>query len=174
LKRKIRIALSGKAGCGKTTIAKNLVKDWGFRRFSFAKKLKEVYYDLFPESKGKRKEEIREDLKWLGCTLRIRKPDIWIQVVLREIEKLKPERVVIDDLRFVNEAQILRRAKFNLIRIERAETLRQMWGYNVRDEHPSECDLDDYTRWDRVVINNGKYPFLEATNVILQFLRLKI
>lgn len=164
------VALSGKAGCGKSTIAKNLVKYHGFVRMSFATRLKEISKELFPARMSAPKEEHRKTLQLFGCFCRLIDPNCWVQIVVNQIHAL--DRVVIDDVRFVNEIQALKKLSFNLIRIERSDELRKAWGYNVLDPHPSERDLDIVERWDLLIFNNGKYPFKEATNTILAFLKL--
>jgi len=167
---KIWIALSGKAGCGKSTIAKNLVKHHGFVRMAFAKRLKEISKELFPEIMKAPKEEHRKLLQLFGSFCRLLQPDCWIQIVVNQIHDL--DRVVIDDVRFPNEFQVLRKLGFILVRIERSDDLRRPWGYNVNDPHPSETDLDLVESWDLVLPNDGKHPFDETSNVLLDRLKL--
>lgn len=171
MNKKIWVAFSGKAGCGKSTITKNLVRDYGFVRMSFAEKLKEICNELFPQIMKKPKEEHRRLLQLFGCFCRLLQGDCWIHIVVNEIGDL--DRVVIDDLRFVNEYQILRTLCFKIIRIERDKKLRATWGYNVYDSHDSEIQLDVIQDWDLVVQNNGKYPFEQTTQEIVDYLRLK-
>ena len=116
------------------------------------------------------KEEHRKLLQLFGCFCRLLQSDCWVQIVVNQIHDL--DRVVIDDVRFVNEVQALRKLGFNLIRIERSDELRKAWGYNVLDPHPSERDLDIIPQWDFLIFNNGKYPFKKATNVLLAYLKL--
>jgi len=175
---KIWIALSGKAGCGKSTIADALVEHYGFERHSFAKRLKEICEELFPELTKQDKNSYRWALQKFGDDTRKIKTDVWIDIVLNDIEQAQPrykERVVIDDVRYLNEFLKLQRNGFKLIRIERNDELRAKFGYNVKDRHPSECQLDDLkvSWWDLVVHNDFKYPFVEAVEYIANHFKIE-
>lgn len=170
--KKLWIAFSGKAGCGKTTIAKNLVQKHGFTRLSFATRLKEISNELFPKIMSKKKEEFRPTLQLFGCFCRLIETTCWINPILLQLERIGHKRIVIDDVRFLNEFDGLRYLGFKLIRVSRSKALRRTWGYNVNDPHPSERELDHVTTWDLKLGNNGKYPFLNATRRLEIFLGL--
>jgi len=172
-KKKVWLAFSGKAGCGKTTIAKNL-EVFGFTRLSFATRLKEISQELFPKIMSKKKEELRPTLQLFGCFCRLIESSCWINIVIEKLDKLNPKnRIVIDDMRFLNEFDALRWLGFKLIRVHRSKALRRTWGYNVDDEHPSEKELDHITTWDLKVVNNGRHPFNDATRKVVEYLKLK-
>jgi len=111
-----RIALTGKMGSGKSTAAKFL-EEYGFRRFSFAAKLKEIAKELFGvEGKD------RLLLQMLGESLRKIDIDVWARYLIQQIEVycavgMGKCRVVVDDLRYLNEARILRAHGFVLVRL---------------------------------------------------------
>jgi len=170
------VALSGKKGVGKTTIANNLVNEKGYVKLSFADPLKEICWRFLPCVMVKPKEDRREALQVIGTIFRDFNEDVWVDVLVTRVLALRdlyPQiQIVVDDLRYWNEFKALWKLGFNLIRIERDAELRRQWGYNVDDLHPSERELDDVTGWDLIIENNGPYPFLDATNEILEFLRL--
>ena len=162
----ILIALSGKAGCGKSTIAKALVERFGFRRYGFADRLKEICCELFPEIMVKPKEEHRWLLQRFG-TEWCRSVDgrVWVKYLIRRIRREGHGRVVVDDCRFRNEYEALMKAGFVMVRIERDKELLSEWGYNVDDTHPSETELDDADFHVRIQ-NDGPYPFDGAVDYL--------
>jgi len=155
----ILVAFTGKMGSGKSTAAKTL-EEFGFERFSFATKLKELAEDLF-----EMKEKDRKLLQDFGSALREIDQDVWVKYLMRKIglcvfrciEDKQPARIVIDDLRYLNEAHILKQNGFILVRlICLNESLRFDWlqkhGTLDGQGHPSETEqeqiLVDYTiRW---------------------------
>jgi len=109
-----RIALTGKMGSGKSTAAQFL-QDYGFKCFSFAAKLKDLAKELFGME-----DKDRKLLQDLGSAMREIQKDVWAIYLVKEIEvycAIGKCRVVVDDLRYLNEAEILRRHGFVLVRL---------------------------------------------------------
>lgn len=185
---KLLVAFSGKAGCGKSTIASALVEDFGFVKVSIADELKRIVQKLYPEKvKGVDKNVYRWVYQQFGDDTRRIDKDVWlrqrrrfggdgIDLFLRlALQKVTQERTVIDDLRFKNEFFGLRRAGFILIRVERDPRLLTAAGYDPYDSHPSECDLDDLAEagaFDLRVQNDGEYPFQKTLDYVVKFLGL--
>lgn len=101
-------------------------------------------------------------------------PDIWVQAVLHRV-KMWPGTVV-DDMRFINEANALRDSGFVLVRIETPEEIRRERilklypNYDFsRFNHASETNLDDWTEWDMVV--DGSRPLNLITDELAFWLR---
>lgn len=148
------LALSGKASAGKSTVAKHLSSQYGWTRVSLADPLKSMcahYFELTQEQLfGAKKEEIderygkspRQILIDTGKFYRSIDPNFWVKR-LREHILNQPQaqlgKYVIDDVRFVNEAEWVRKHGGRVVRLERAIELR---GFELQDE--SECQLDDY------------------------------
>jgi len=143
------VAFTGKMGSGKSTAAKTL-EEYGFKRFSFATKLKDLSVDLFGM-----KEKNRKLLQDFGAVLRGIEEDVWANYLLKQISlyafqcaaNSRPFHVVIDDLRYLNEAKILRKSGFILIRLVCLnESLRFEWlqkhGTLEGQDHPSETEQD--------------------------------
>lgn len=169
----IYVALSGKAGCGKSTIAKQLVDQYGFVRYSFAAKVKGVCYELFPEIMEKPKEEHRWLLQIFGTEMcRSIDPLVWVKYLLRRVTDESYRKAVVDDCRFLNEFTALKELGFIMVRIERDKELLRKWGYNVDDLHPSEIELDNAV-FNIVIQNDGPYPFDEAVEELIADLGLE-
>ena len=133
-----RIAITGRMGTGKSSVADFLVKSFGFRRYSFAAKLKEIASDLFGMS-----TKDRVLLQTLGTKIREMEQDSWANFVIRQIEVDAPLRAVIDDMRYVNEAKILKENRFVLVRLYGDRKGRKIAGLSAETErHPSEMETD--------------------------------
>lgn len=172
----IRIGLSGKAGVGKTTIASELCRRYGFIKLAFADALKQSIMFLDPLTFLEPKESYRTKMQMFGSACRrIFGEDVWVDKLLVYVDLLEDMPIVVDDVRMLNEYEALRDNDFVLIRIERSPKLRERAGYNVRDNHISEVELDGLPvrAWDLVVQNNWDYPFGEAVETIASFLNLR-
>lgn len=128
------VALRGPVGSGKSTAAGYLASSLGFKRIVFAKPLKDMLRAV-----GLTDRELDGDLKERPCDVLMGKtprfalqrlgtefgrdtihPDLWISLWLREAKPLLDEgrRVVVDDLRFPNEAALVHRLGGKIIRID--------------------------------------------------------
>lgn len=159
------IGLSGKAGSGKDTFAKFL-EPFGYIRISFADPLKTVAKLIFGLTEGqvtdpRAKEE--EDLRWgmsprrimqeVGKKMREIHSDVWLRQALARIndERINNDRhnFVITDVRFPNEADVIRSLGGVLVRIERAGVASPT---GASDD--TETALDKY-KFDLYICNNG-------------------
>lgn len=149
------IGLAGRAGSGKSTCAKFLEERYGFVRFSLADPLKQLAKKVFHFSDAQlygtqaEKEAVdprygfspRQALITLGAEARVEiGEDIWIAACLDRIYRSKATRCVIDDVRYYNEAFLLKdspRHHGYVIKLEcpNADTL-------VDPNAPSECSVD--------------------------------
>lgn len=174
---KIWLGLSSKAGAGKSTIRKALVKDYGFLHFTFAKRLKEICKELFPELIIQDKNTYRWVLQKFGTEYcRQIKNNVWVDIVAKQIERHKDyPKIIVDDVRFFNEYLALQRFGFKMIRVVRSDFLREAAGYNVKDRHASECQLDDLPAkwWDLILYCDWEYPFKEAVQEVVSHFGVK-
>lgn len=136
------IALTGRAWAGKSTV-KEMLRDYGFVWCSFAKSVRSTAHELFGRGLFVKDRKL---LQAIGMKMREIDPDVWVNLCMRDVEywrKLK-RLVVIDDLRYLNEAEKLRAAEFILVRIIRPGITDPEAG-----DHPSETEQDqievDYT-----------------------------
>ena len=174
MQKPIIIGISGKIGSGKDTLADLIIKHSGFEKKSFANKLKKTgafltgtEEELWFTQEGKNvmlpewDMNIGEFQQKLG-TDAVRDGlhnDAWAIALFSD---LKPSsKWVITDLRFKNEAGIVKKHDGTLIRIEgdpaktRANSKRNL-------NHRSETDLDDYIGWDGLYNNVGTLENLET------------
>jgi len=172
----VKLAFSAKAGSGKSVISERLIKSYGFIQLSFADKLKDVCRELFPELMNKHKNDYRWVLQKFGASCREIDQFVWIKPVLQQLdnEYKNVPRIVVSDLRYLNEYLVLKSRGFKLVRIERPRETRKKYGYNVDDMHGSETELDYIHNdgWDLVVDNRFEYPFTEALDFIIDAFRL--
>jgi hypothetical protein len=168
------------ARTGKDTAARALTRDRGYERRAFADALKELAYKADPiVSSGARPgnvgigqgrlahtvngmggwdvakdsfPEVRAFLQRLGVAAReVFGRDIWIDTALKG---LTPEsKVVIPDVRFINEAEAIQALGGIVIRIDRPG--------HVAQGHISETELADWGGWDTTVKNNDTVILLE-------------
>jgi hypothetical protein len=171
------IAFCGLAGSGKSTAADHLVKKHHFRRLRFASPIKRMVRCLLNEAgcglvesvemvDGNLKEEPIASLggkspRYLMQTLGTEwgrdlvARDIWRQMLLAKVSRCLQagQSVVVDDLRFENEAEALREFGFTVITVTRLCT-----PFTV-EQHSSEQQVISY---DRILLNNGPVEMLHA------------
>lgn len=138
----MRIAIAGKMASGKTTLANALIER-GFEKLSLGGKVKAIARDLF-----KMEVKDRPLLQQIGMKMREIRPSVWIDYII-ELGKAGGD-MVIDDVRFVNEAKALKEAGWTIIRLniddnlqkERLQNTYDNWEvhWNNRDD-PSETEV---------------------------------
>lgn len=122
-KKKIVIGITGYARSGKDTAGNFLEEEMGFEKASFAEKLKEIVcemFDMTPEQveDGKLKAEVdprygvtrRKILQHIGTEgFRALYPTVWGDYLFRKIQKSDKDLFVITDVRFEDEAALIRK-----------------------------------------------------------------
>ena len=162
------LAISGKMASGKSTLSESIEKKGRYylnkrvARVSTAWPLKEAAHQLFGMSLEEEKKD-RPLLIELGNVVRKREENRLVNMAIQQARELGRfnDVVIIDDLRFQNEAPALKAAGFKLIRCEVSECIRKeriLSKYpNTAEVHfsrmnsTSETQLDDYMSWDKVV-----------------------
>jgi len=170
------IGLTGYAQSGKDTVAKVLVENYGFTRVAFADKIREYLYEMNPMfdsiagepvfvrdrvdrdgwEKAKQSPQIRRLLQNSGVAARkVFGPQFWVHEAMKSM--LTDPRIdmnyVITDVRFLNEADMIRANNGQIWRIKRM-------GIEAVNGHISEHELDDY-KVDQIFTNNGTLEDLE-------------
>lgn len=149
------IGISGKSQAGKDTIGNYLVEKHGFYRVASADALKRIARNIFGWDAIK-DEKGRKFLQDLGCAVRGYNPTYWIDETLAVIKRQSnygAKNFVITDVRFLNEAEIIKNAGGTIWRVQRN-------GIALLN-HISETELDDYRGFDRVIPNDGTIEQLE-------------
>jgi hypothetical protein len=177
------IAISGKAGSGKSTVGEIFEKS-GFRIDSFATSVKDICSILFNFDREKIEGIREEDRIWretpdksisellgknfsprdamilIGTEIgrNIIHQDIWIKTLFDRYEKNKIN-LLISDLRFPNEYEEIKKRNGIIIRINSNR--------EKKSDHISECALDNHN-FDYIIDNNGTLDELyeQVNNVI--------
>jgi hypothetical protein len=176
MKAKLLIAFGHKRLRGKDTagaIAQDHLKILGHstRKDSFADPLKRACINIFGFSDeqiyGSLKEVTDEfwgfSPRWALQTMgteAVRNTigrDVWVKSLERRF-LANPEHIIITDLRFPNEAEGIQRMGGVLVRVDRDRPFEPS-----KDGHISETALDNWTKWDYVIDNNGTLAELEQT-----------
>ena len=150
-------------GCGKTTAASLLTEH---ERVSFSAPIKCAVWRLLDDHELAGFHYVYEDkeaiIPELGVSARHMTqtlgtewgracihPDFWVTIARVEAQRIMAygRSVVIDDVRFPNEAAMIRKLGGELWRIERP-------GVSYSGDHSSEGGLEDITP-DRVIVNDG-------------------
>jgi dephospho-CoA kinase len=158
----IGVAISGRAGAGKTTLASHLV-NYGYTRVAFGDAIKaEVLklYGLTKHDPGGREKLIEH-----GDARRLADPDHWIRPVADRVRlaQVCDCHVVIDDLRFARELEWARSLGFIIVRIDAPLELRRerlaAQGLDpdfAKANGPGETELERIPyHWDEYVFNSG-------------------
>ena len=180
------VVFIGKLQSGKTTAANHLIVTYGFTRVSFGDKLKEFASEIFgipledfynpeakiaplgfvPDPSGPYRKPITPRLVLQhfgteGC--RYLDTDVWVKWVENghfKTTKSRGKKYVIDDCRFPNEQEMLRKHGAKFIKIVRP-------GYEG-DSHASETEQESL-EWDDLIDNSGSVEDLwKAVDTIMR------
>ena len=151
----MKIAICGKMASGKTTLADYLCKNYEFTKFSLAGPVKSLSRFLFDIPQD---EKNREIFQRVGDGARNHLfDDIWIQTLDQQVslyeKNNKGAHIVVDDVRYENEALYLSHNGWKIIKIEIAEPLQierikntypHNWESHIQARtHASEVSLDE-------------------------------
>lgn len=171
------IGLAGYARSGKDTVADHLVKEYGFVKFSFADPMREALKALNPwiqvndiarmplvqalrvyswEDLKTESPDVRPLLQRMGTEVgrKLFGESFWIDQALKLAASY--DNVVFSDVRYMNEANVLKFEGGTVWRIERD-------GVGPANDHGSEHDLDGYSGFDARVSNDGSLEELTST-----------
>lgn len=160
------ILLSGKAECGKNTVARIIREECklsGSRLLSFAEPVKEFAKLLGWD--GQKDEKGRAMLQWLGDGVKTFNPTLWATFAARkviELKKLGYRCFIFTDCRYPDEISFFkeRYSKVFVVRISRSGHKSKLTEEQLK--HPSECALDDYD-FDATIFNYGTMANLEGS-----------
>ena len=139
------IGLTGPKGVGKSTYACSLTGFWG-EVMSFAEPLRQMAEQIVPRDYlTENKEEV---IPWLGVTGRqilqtlgtewgrALDSQIWVKIAEDHLAKNDSSPIIFDDVRFPNEAEMIRKRGGQVWRLARA-------GVENTDTHSSEDGIPD-------------------------------
>lgn len=170
------IGLTGYAQSGKDTVAKILVDNYGYTRVAFADKIREFLYEcnpmydsvvgepLFVKAKvdrdgweeAKQSPHIRRLLQNAGVAARkVFGESFWVHEAMKTmLNDPRPDmNYVVTDVRFLNEADMIRANNGQIWRIKRL-------GVDAVNTHVSETEMDGYPV-DQIFVNNTTIEDLE-------------
>lgn len=148
----MNIALTGKYGSGKTTVANYLVEKHSFVKMSLADPMRQIVREIFG-IESKTDPRYRKIMQKLGTNwFRSEDPDVWIKYLLKRT-KAEYRPIVVDDVRFPNEALTLAQNEWKIvyfncpdeIRIERCKARDGNFD-NTTLSHPSETGVEQVVR----------------------------
>lgn len=175
------IAISGKMASGKTTLKNAIIEQNPQLRVasvSIAWPLKKTASELCGMSLEEEKKD-RQLLIDLGNVVRAKDVNRLVNMAVEKASHMASyhDVVIIDDLRFRNEAPILRDNGFHLVRLSVSEAVQKE---RIRAKYPdtfekhfqklgstSEVDLDSFNEWD-VVFSSAETPEKMATTILDQ------
>lgn len=173
----IKIAISGKFCSGKTTLAnliisfiKNKYPNINVIRLSFASEVKRIAKETFLM-----KEKNRNTLQSIGHKMREIDPDVFCKYVINQVNNINnnvDHLLILDDLRYENEMEYLKKNNFKLIRINitKSEQLKRINNLYPNDNysidsfvHESEIGLDHIpeTKYDLFINNNNNESIIK-------------
>lgn len=100
---------------------------------------------------GRTTLSVRRILQWWGTEYRrAQDPDYWTKAWEAALTGLadRSTHILVDDVRFHNEVDVVQRNGGVLIRVERP-------GFNGANDHSSENSLDDFSNWHLILLNDG-------------------
>lgn len=106
---------------------------------------------------------VRRILQWWGTEYRrAQDHDYWTKAWGRKVEQYDLDKchILVDDVRFMNELNVIRQHGGILVKIERP-------GFDGANNHASETSLDDFSAWDRVIQNDGTLEEFKNKLVLL-------
>ncbi len=160
------IAISGKQGSGKSRLAERLHMHLPRSTIrKFAQPIYEMHDAVNAVYNSYGVETPKKDgllLQWLGTEHgRGKDPNIWTSIMARHLPPEQDETLIIDDIRFEDEFDLLAEAGALMVRLECSETVRKARCPFWRDDtkHPSEVGLDEYvkaSKFDLVLHTSGE------------------
>lgn len=161
---------------GKSTIAKYLATTHGYHALSFASPLLEMV-ETFLMHHGLSMEEIDyyckqakeisipgvgRSYRHLARTLgtewgrKLIKETTWLDAFEQKFDRHSSHKAIcVDDLRFRNEAALLKRKGFILVQVVRKDARN-----GIQDTHQSDIDLASFADWDHTISNDGTFDEL--------------
>ena len=166
------IGLSGKSGHGKDEvyrIARRLLRGKRVEREAFGDLLKQQVADAVGfdvEFVEAQKDFFRPLLQWWGTEFRrnLCGKEYWVNRMRKQLERtsifgkdISPDYIFVTDVRFPNEAELIRENGGVVVRVERGDYIAD----ENANKHSTETVMDTY-EFDEVIRNDGDLKQLES------------
>ena len=171
------IGIIGEKGSGKDTVADYIVEKYQFIKDSFAANLKASVKEMFNLSDEQLNDpSLKEvpDPRWNNCTPRQLLQFVGTELLRNQIGQIMPniasnihvhalemrlsgKKIVLSDVRFLNEAEMISRNGGILVKIVRKSSV-----YSTNDAHASEVEQRQI-KYDYLIENNGSLGELYAS-----------
>jgi dephospho-CoA kinase len=179
----MNIGIIGGLGSGKSTVAQYLIDNYGYIKMSLADPMREIAREYFGYI-GKENPRYRPFMQKLGTDwFRSEDPLVWVKHLKRRVVSFEcaPYNIVVDDCRFVNEAEALLDWGWTLLYLDCPVEIRRQRCL-VRDgnfddkalDHPSEKEIEQIKRElsSRLIIIDGSIPIHEVPHQINAVMRM--
>lgn len=164
----MKVAICGKICSGKSTLTDKLMKRYPkLIKKSFAGKIKELAVELFGM-----KEKDRKLLQDIGTNMRLIDPDVWVNYIINGTD----DNVIIDDLRFENEARLLKQHNWIIIRLNITDELQrkriiETYPDTYQDHlnnlnHESELEISKLDQYIDLDLDCDNIDYEKITNII--------
>lgn len=171
----IKLGLVGKGQSGKSFVATVLRNEHKFDKMSLQDPAKSIARRLWVYGKGQRVNWERR-YKIYDAMYKL-DSDVWVRYLLNRVPKT-PRDIVVDDIRYINELEMLRASGFIIVRIVRPEALRK--GHiKIMDAAPGTLilhewfnkDFTDLIRADYTITNDTRDATIKSIDVLVDKLR---
>ena len=115
----MKIALLGKMGSGKSTCAQYLKEKYNFEIHSFGSPVKKFAKEIFNDNTKNRSliQDFAQKVKEID-------PNVWVNYLINNVDFDK--KIVVDDLRFPNEFEILKNNGFIIIKLDISKEFQEL------------------------------------------------
>lgn len=139
----MKIAFIGKLCSGKSYAAKYFKDNYNYEILSFGGPVKKYAYKIF-----NLKHKDRKTIQDFAQSLKKINKDVWVNYLLRNLENIGTNNIVIDDLRFHNEQDALKKNGFIFIKLSidpklQEERIEKTYGENKRVHLERRNDISE-------------------------------
>lgn len=157
---RLKIALVGKKAAGKTFVAFYLSQRYKFKKKRMDDGVSKAMHFFYLYNKNERTRwEIKYDI--YDALYKI-DPTIHINYMLRKLDRTTSD-VVIEDVRYVSELQVLKEQGFIIIRIVAPEDRRRKISTTVRNAAAGTLVLQEYFNQDKTIGYTTDYSIMNDT-----------
>lgn len=181
-----RVAIVGRFCAGKTTLAREL-EEYGFVRVSMAANLKSIVgavygtldksgtVEVTDDTGRERRISVREVLQQIGQAVKTVDRDFWLKWMLEDTAIMSGQSLVMDDMRLLFEADLLRARGWTIVKLETPELERIERHFRLYGRYPTDAEMSHQTETESDLIQahltfDGREPVEEIADQIMAYL----